>query len=67
MRATCEFKDPATKERCGAEARWVADIGWLKEASAYEGTSWSVALCQAHYDQLRDAGRITGTAHEVST
>ena len=66
MNAKCGFKESATDEACGAEARWIADIGWLKEASAYEGTSWSVALCEPHYEQLRAAGRITGTAHEVA-
>jgi len=66
MSATCGFKEPGTDKACGAEARWIADIGWLKDTSAYEGTSWSVALCESHYEQLRAAGRITGTAHEVS-
>ena len=65
MRATCEFKEPATNTKCGAEAKWIADIGWPKETSEYEGTSWNVALCEKHYEQLRVAGRITGTAHQV--
>jgi hypothetical protein len=66
VRATCEFKAPGAGKACGAEARWVADVRWLEEGSAYEGTSWNVALCDAHYEQLRTAGRITGTAHEVA-
>ena len=65
VRATCDFKEPATDKKCGADAQWIADIGWPKEASEYEGTSWSVALCEAHYEQLRVAGRVTGTAHQV--
>ena len=65
MGATCEFKDPETKVKCGAAATWIADISWLKETSAYEGTSWNVALCDPHYEELRAEGRITGTAHQV--
>jgi hypothetical protein len=66
MHATCGYKASAGDEACGAPAMWIADIGWVKEGSGYEGTSWSVALCEPHYELLRDAGRITGTAHEVS-
>ena len=54
-----------TDKACGAEARWIADVGWPRETAAYEGTSWSVHLCELHYERLRAAGRITGTAHPV--
>jgi hypothetical protein len=69
MAKTCDFKDPGVEGICGAEAMWIADVGWVqdKEASApaYKGTSWSVALCERHYETLLDAGRITGTARKA--
>ena len=65
MAAGCAFKERATDKPCGAEARWIADVGWAKDTSAYEGTSWSVSLCELHYERLRAEGMITGTAHEV--
>lgn len=68
MAKTCEYKDPGTDEVCGAEATWIADVGWIREAGAspsYTGTSWSVALCDTHYDELLKAGRITGTARRA--
>jgi len=46
--------------------KWIADVGWLRDEAvsdpAYKGTSWNVALCERHYQQLLDSGRITGTA-----
>ena len=66
MSKTCDFKDPATGAVCGAEAKWIADVGWLRDEEtadpAYKGTSWNVALCERHYQQLLGSGRITGTA-----
>jgi len=69
MAKTCEFKAPGAGEACGAAATWIADVGWIRDDSvsspSYKGTSWSVALCEAHYDILLDAGRITGTARRT--
>lgn len=66
MPKTCDFKDPGAGTICGAEAKWIADVGWLRDEAvsdpAYKGTSWNVALCERHYQQLLDSGRITGTA-----
>jgi hypothetical protein len=68
MSATkCEFKASPADEKCGDAAKWIADIGWSEETAQYEGTSWNVALCERHYEQLLAARRITGTAHKVST
>lgn len=70
MTKTCDFRDPGDKRICGAEATWIADVGWTQEdpdvTSSYEGTSWSVSLCEKHYEELRVGGRITGTAHRVA-
>ena len=68
MSKRCDFKDPGAAEICGAEAVWIADVGWVRdEASgpAYKGTSWNVALCDRHYQELLNAGRITGTARKA--
>ena len=67
MPKTCDLKDPVSAKPCGAPAMWIADVGWGEgdEASPYTGTSWSMALCPQHYQQLLDAGRITGTAHQA--
>jgi hypothetical protein len=67
----CEYEDPSSGEGCAAEAAWVADVGWSGEpggavATSYQGTDWNVALCDAHYELLRVADRITGTAHRVA-
>lgn len=70
MPKTCDFRDPVVDEICGAEATWIADVSWTQEpdtvsAPRYAGTSWSMSLCERHYEELRAAGRITGTAHRV--
>ena len=69
MAKTCDFRDPESRESCGAEAMWIADVGWVQvdeaSAPAYAGTSWNMALCEKHYKELLDAGRITGTAHKA--
>jgi hypothetical protein len=69
MPKTCDLKDPRSGDVCGAEAVWIADVGWVEDGQAstpaYVGTSWSVALCQRHYEELLHAGRITGTAHKA--
>jgi hypothetical protein len=69
MAKSCEFKEPGAEEACGAEATWIADVGWIKDndasAPSYKGTSWAVALCERHYNVLLDAGRITGTARRA--
>jgi hypothetical protein len=69
MAKTCELKDPGVETMCGAEANWIADVGWIRDSGAsapsYKGTSWSVALCERHYDELLEAGRITGTARRA--
>ena len=69
MAKSCEFKAPGSEVACGAEATWIADVGWIRDegasAPSYKGTSWSVALCEAHYDTLLSAGRITGTARRT--
>lgn len=67
MPKTCDLKVPGVEGACGAEAMWVADVGWVEDASspAYVGTSWNMALCEKHYEELLHAGRITGTAHRV--
>ena len=65
MPKTCDFKGPGVDGVCGAEALWIADVGAGASASAYVGTSWSVSLCEKHYEELLSAGRITGTAHKA--
>ncbi len=70
MPKTCDFKDPVGGGAiCGAEAMWIADVGWIEDdktsARAYVGTSWNMALCERHYEDLLGAGRITGTAHKA--
>jgi hypothetical protein len=71
MPKTCDFKDPIVKRNCGVGAMWIADVGWTipgpdeSSAPGYTGTSWSMALCEKHYEELRNAGRITGTPHRV--
>jgi hypothetical protein len=68
MQKTCDFKDPGAAKICGADAMWVADVSWIPDASSapeYKGTSWSVALCERHYQELLDGGRITGTARRA--
>ncbi|MDP9297586.1 MAG: hypothetical protein M3O98_02815 [Actinomycetota bacterium] len=67
----CEFEDPDTHEACSYEPEWIADVGWTKDSNTasaprYTGTSWRVALCATHFELLRAAGRITGTAHPVT-
>lgn len=69
MPKTCDFKEPGSDQICGAEAMWIADVGWVRDDTAadpaYKGTSWNVALCQRHYQLLLDTGRITGTARKA--
>ena len=69
MQKTCDFKEPGNDTICGEEAVWIADVGWVRDAKqtdpSYKGTSWNVALCEKHYQQLLDSGRITGTARRA--
>ncbi len=69
MAKRCDFKDPGAAAICGAEATWIADVGWVKDDTTpeYKGTSWSVELCESHYQELLKAGRITGTARRVTS
>jgi hypothetical protein len=68
MSKKCDFKDPGAEQICGAEATWIADVAWIRDESSapeYKGTSWSVTLCDKHYQELLDGGRITGTARRA--
>ncbi len=69
MAKTCDFKEAGATKICGAVAIWIADVSRLQDddasAPAYSGTSWSVALCERHYQELLDALRVTGTAHRA--
>jgi hypothetical protein len=69
MQKTCEFKEPGAEAVCGAEAAWIADVGWVRDDNVsdpgYKGTSWSVALCDKHYQELLGSARITGTARKA--
>jgi hypothetical protein len=67
MTKTCDFKAIGADKICGEDAMWVADVTWVKDESSpeYKGTSWSVALCERHYQELLDGGRITGTARRA--
>jgi hypothetical protein len=69
MAKTCDFKEPGADKICGAEAMWVTDVAWARDEEAtdpaYKGTSWSVALCDRHYQELLHSGRVTGTARKA--
>lgn len=69
VQKTCDFKEPGADKICGANAAWVADVHWEQAdkaaVPAYQGTSWNMALCDPHYQQLLTEGLITGSAHKV--
>jgi hypothetical protein len=69
MQKTCDFKEQGSDKICGADAAWVADVVWPQDdktvAPAYQGTSWNVALCHRHYEELLAQGLITGSAHKA--
>jgi len=69
MQKTCDFKEPGADKICGLPAMWVADVNWAQvdtaTAPSYQGTSWNMALCDKHYEQLLAAGLTTGSVHKI--
>src|SRR5437667_10854808 len=65
----CEFKEPITNEQRFAEPAWIADVDWARgsdeAARRYVGTSWRVALCDMHFEQLSDASTLSSSEADV--